>query len=991
MTDSRGLRGGAARRAGLLLLFFLSGISGLVYQIAWVRQSIFTFGVSVYAYSTVIGAYMIGLALGSYAMGRRIDAHAHPLRSYAGLEVGIAALAALSPFLLASLHGLYPAFNNALPAGSFWLTLGRLVFSLAALTPATFLIGATLPVMSRIFATQGGRVGSDVGRLFLVNTAGAAVGCVLAGLVLLRLLGARETIFVGAGINLFVAVGALALAWLPRAGRAAAPRGRGGAEATPAAESVLDPTTDPAAEPRRGERTEAARPISAGALRYVAIAYGISGFVALGYEIVWARILYVHSSHAAYSFPLMLTVFLTGLALGSAGTSRILRRRRATLTHFGLIQLSLGVLAVLILHLFARLPALHLQDAFGGYTIPYEFLVAFSILLPPTLLLGALFPIVGSLYTRERAKSVGLRIGRVNALNTLGAIAGSLGAGFVLVPLLGLRNTTVALAALNLALGAVALRFERHGGDRHGGAGRRAVRWAPAGAGALVILTVAILPTGFYLGSYYTETDRLVFYKEGVETTVAVLEVPEDNYKISFVNGRDEVPTDRASMAAFRLLGHLPPLLRPGARNALVLSFGNGIATGTMNTHGIPVIDAVDLSPEMIEAAAVYAAENYAVLESDHLRLHVEDGRNFLLRAETPYDIISVDATHPANASSWALFTSEFYRLIESKLAEDGVFMQWIPLHGVRESDYRNGAVVDGLHPQLRGGDARADDGGRAAVAVGEGRRQSHGDARPRVGGDHRGVCGDGGAGPHPLHRPRPGHHRQRRLLHASPRLSRRFLRTSRRPGETGRGWGLVPSVRQAGRSAEPALEGRGGAAEGGEAAQKTVRHHVIVAQLSNGDEVLAPEILNQRMIHAEAPWRPDERVARELEGGAKLGAAGRPPPGLRILVDGLADLAESRPAGAPGAATHEAAPGLDVQVEAGSMGVLARFVSELDAGGGLVGGFVSGEAGVAVDPEERAAICPRVCEEVGADPLQGRGEVGDEAERRLFDVRLVS
>ena len=662
------ISGSGGRRTALLALFFLSGVSGLIYQIAWVRQSVFTFGVSVYAYSTVIGAYMIGLALGSYVMGKRIDAHARPLGTYAALEVGIAALAALSPFLLGALHAIYPGLSNALPAGGFWLTLGRLVLSLAVLTPTTFLIGATLPVMSRIYATHGGRVGSDVGRLYLVNTAGAALGCVLTGLVFLRYLGARETIFLGAAINLFVGAGALALMRLA----ARAPQAAGAADA-----AAAGPATGPATGPAAG-----ALPISPAALRYVAIAYGISGFIALGYEVVWARILYIHSSHASYSFSLMLTVFLAGLALGGAGASWVLRRKRATLRHFGAIQLAIGLLAVLILHAFARLPALHLDDWFGGYTVAYEFLIAFVTLFPATLLLGALFPVVGSLYTRERARVVGLRIGRVNAFNTLGAIAGSLGAGFVLVPILGLRNTTVALAVLNLALGAAALRFDR--------GGRRALRFAPAGALVATIVAVAILPTGFYLGSYYTETDRLIFYKEGVETTVAVLEVPEDNFKISFVNGRDEVPTDRASMSAFRLLGHLPPLLRPGARNALVLSFGNGIATGTMNTHGIPVIDAVDLSPEMIEAAEVYSEENYDVLDSDRLRLHVEDGRNFLLRAEASYDIISVDATHPANASSWALFTSEFYQLIESRLAEDGVFMQWIPIHGVREDDYRD-------------------------------------------------------------------------------------------------------------------------------------------------------------------------------------------------------------------------------------------------------------------------------------------------------------
>ena len=643
-------------RICLLVFFFLSGISGLIYQIAWVRQTTFTFGVSVYAYSAVIGAYMIGLSLGSWVMGKRIDRSDRPLRTYAFLEVAIAVLAALSPFLLSALHGLYAPLSNVFPPG-VWLNLVRLVFSLAVLTPTTFLIGATLPVMSRIYANQSGRVGRDVGRLYLVNTTGAALGCILTGLVFLRVLGLRETIFLGATINLIVAAGALLL------NRFSAPTAPGPVEET---------------TPRPAPGSLA---LSEGALTYVAVAYGISGFIALGYEVVWARILYIHTSHAVYSFSLMLTVFLTGLAAGSAAGTWWLRRRQASLAQFGLIQLAVGLLALLVLFVFALLPSLRLHEQFGGYSVPYELLIAFITLFPPTFLLGALFPVVGSLYTRERPEGVGLRIGRVNALNTAGAIVGSLGVGFVLVPLMGLRNTTVLLATMHLALGAGAWWL---------GVGDRArAKWALFPIAVVALLSVIALPRGLYLGSYYDAADRLVFYKEGVETTVAVLEIPEDNFKISFVNGRDEVPTDRISMRAFRLLGHLPALLKPRARNALVLSFGNGIATGTLNTHEIPVIDAVDLSREMTEAARVYAEENYDVLNSDRLRLHIEDGRNFLLRSEDTYDIITVDATHPANASSWALFTREFYQLVDQRLADDGVFMQWIPLHSVDESDYR--------------------------------------------------------------------------------------------------------------------------------------------------------------------------------------------------------------------------------------------------------------------------------------------------------------
>lgn len=170
---------------------------------------------------------------------------------------------------------------------------------------------------------------------------------------------------------------------------------------------------------------------------------------------------------------------------------------------------------------------------------------------------------------------------------------------------------------------------------------------------------------------------------------MAVFEVPESNFKVSFVNGRIEVPTDEISMRAFRMLGHLPALLKPDAQRALMLSFGNGVATGSLDTHAIPHIDAVDLSAEQFEAAELYWQENYNVLRSPRLHKHVEDGRNFLLQTPHRYDIITTDATHPSNTSSWALFTREFYESVADRLAPNGVFVQWMPFHSLLESDYK--------------------------------------------------------------------------------------------------------------------------------------------------------------------------------------------------------------------------------------------------------------------------------------------------------------
>jgi spermidine synthase len=658
------------RRTSLLILFLLSGISGLIYEIAWVRQASLTFGVSIYAYSAVLTAYMAGMALGSYLLGRRIDHSDRPLCTYAILEIGIACLAVLSPLALTSLNGLYAAITRALHPGLGLLTLLRLVLSILTLVPPTFLIGATLPVMSRIYAARSGQVGGDVGRLYVANTAGAVLGCLLTGVFLIRLLGLREAIFLGAALNLLVAGGAL---WLERTGQ-------------PAPTTRATPVSEPPAR-RRGRHhpSPPAHELSPRALRYVAAGYAISGFVALGYEVAWARILSIHTLHAVYSFSLMLTVFLAGLAVGSALGTWWVRRRQVTLVEFGGLQLGIGLLAILALFVFAHLPALTIEDVLGGYSVAreilYELLLAFITLFPATLLIGALFPVVGSLYTRERTEEVGLRVGTVNALNTLGAIAGSLCAGFLLIPLLGLRNTALILSAVNLALGTGAMWLVDRVQPRLG--------WAPLPVLGLVLMATLVMPPGLYLGFREGPSEYLVFYKEGVETTVAVFDVPQQNFKVSFVNGRTEVPTDETSMRAFHLLGHLPPLLRPQARNALVLSFGNGITAGSLDTHNIPVIDAVDLSPEMIEAARIYWEENYNVLRSPRLHLRVEDARNFLLQSNEQYDIITTDATHPSNASSWALFTREFYELTRQRLSPGGVFMQWLPFHSLTEADYK--------------------------------------------------------------------------------------------------------------------------------------------------------------------------------------------------------------------------------------------------------------------------------------------------------------
>ncbi|MBC8076579.1 MAG: fused MFS/spermidine synthase, partial [Chloroflexales bacterium] len=441
--------------------------------------------------------------------------------------------------------------------------------------------------------------------------------------------------------------------------------------------------------------------ISPAQQRLVLAGFALSGFAALGYQVVWTRLLAIFTMNAVFSFAIMLTVFLAGLALGGWLLSTGVNRVQRPLALFGGFELAIGLSGVLVLYVFARLPTLleafTVADTFGNLVYS-EFFAAAVTLFIPTVLMGATFPLAARIYGAEsgerkaqsstpeatpeeatQRQAVGQRIGRLYGLNTLGAMLGSCVAGFVLIPLVGLQWSALLLALVNIGVGTAALL-----------ASTPVPRLRLGAVWAVAVVAALLLPPGIYLGFREGAIPQLKFYREGADATVAVFQVDNPPLKISFVNGRNEVPTDKDSLQAFYMLGHLPPLLRPDARSALMVSFGNGIATGTMSRHGVSRIHAVELVAEQVEAAQLYTAENHNVLAYPGLSITIEDGRNYLLRTREQFDIVTADATHPVNTSSWALFTREFYALAQQRLAPGGVFVQWLPFHDLSQRDYRD-------------------------------------------------------------------------------------------------------------------------------------------------------------------------------------------------------------------------------------------------------------------------------------------------------------
>lgn len=679
-----------------LLLFLLSGASSLAYEVAWVRLLSLAFGVSVYAVSAVLTAFMGGLALGSWLFGRIVSRFngqeaQKALLFYALIQLGVGLFALFTPLIFQQLTQLYASIDQTGVLSRSATTAVRFGLAFLVMLVPTLLMGGTLPVIGHLLARRDDTRGEVMGALYAANTFGAVLGTVAAGMLLIRLFGVNTTIWIAATVDLLIALLAFWL-WrfelqldlkLPRAARQRAKLER--AEESGRAKKRKRRHQTEKDAPLEAQTMVQNGPLAAYTMQIVLFGFALSGFLSLAYQVVWTRLLAIFSVNGIFSFSIMLATFLIGLAVGGAIVSRFVDRVQNRMALFGYLQLAIGTSSILMLFIFSRLRTLierfTMPDSYSG-VVRADFFAASVTMLIPTLLIGAIFPVAVRIYGDQR-DDVGARVGRLYAFNTFGSMLGSLLAGFVMIPLLGLQWSALSLAFMNIAIGTLALLSALPLAKRFWG--------SVGGVVAAAALLVLLLPPGIYLGFRDDVTDQLVFYKEGIDATVAVFEVESPPLKISFVNGRNEVPTDPQSMRAFYVLGNLPPLLKPEARTVLMVSFGNGIATGAMSQHPqLERIQAVELVAEQLEAAQLYTVENRDVLNNPKVQIALEDGRNYLLRSRERFDIITADATHPINSSSWALFTQEFYQLVRDHLADDGVFVQWLPFHDLAQDDYRS-------------------------------------------------------------------------------------------------------------------------------------------------------------------------------------------------------------------------------------------------------------------------------------------------------------
>lgn len=628
-----------------------------MYEVVWMRQLSLVLSVTVYAVTTVLCAFMAGLATGAAVGGVLADRTARPLLAYGVIELVIGVSGLVVPWILFNLGPVWIALYDALGGEGPLLLAARFAVAFGVLFIPCTLMGATLPLLSRAVLDDTRRAARGAGMLYAINTFGAVLGCFLAGFVFLRLVGLSRTSLLAATLNVLVGVAAIAL-------------GRRGSTASRAA------ATAPA---------EAAPSGTASRLAAACIVLAVSGFTALGYEVLWTRALeqFVHNSTYAYSA--MLVTFLFGLAAGSALAALLAERSRRPLVLLGLIEVGVAVSVIAALLLYGRfgdwIP--RAVAAVGGLGSWYRvvgllFAEAGATLLVTTLLFGMTFPLAVRLVVRD-LDSLGTRLGLVYTANTLGSIGGAWLVGFVALPALGVRGAFMLLVLLNLALGGALLVLATRGARRIG---------AALATVAIAVVALRVVPPGLVEASFTRQFGPLLFYKEDVTDTVFVTD-DAGKRMIRFGDGRGTAGT--VTVREDRMYAHVPMLLHGAAERVLSICFGVGNSLAALVTYpAVERVASVELSPSVVAAAPYFAETNNNVLDHPVVELIIADGRNFLLTTHETFDIIRLDPPELHTAHVVNLYTREFYELAHAHLRPGGIFSIWVNIVMTPEDDLRS-------------------------------------------------------------------------------------------------------------------------------------------------------------------------------------------------------------------------------------------------------------------------------------------------------------
>ena len=680
----------------IYLMFFLSGAAALIYQVVWVRSMTLVFGGSHLAVTSVLSIFMAGLAIGGYLFGRYADRVKKPLRLYGLLEVGIAVFAAV----FIGLMKIYPSFYVSLAQwrgnSPLYLSSVRVLFSVIALIIPTTLMGGTLPVLSKIVSGHPNRIRGPLSFLYGFNTLGAVLGATVAGFFLMRLYSVSATLHIAIITNLLIGLTSILLQ-----NRAVA----------------LLPTTSSIKENPETPQAAAVGTSSLFPFKLVLWGIGMSGFCALGYEVLWSRILTVVVGASVYSFTTMLVAFLAGIALGSEAYGLLPKvfkieekGGRRSICWFGMVQVMIGISALFVTLFIRDLPMniMRLHTYFRGMGLGLlgvrwwsNFALAFSYMIVPAFFMGLAFPLAGKIHAGYR-RVVGSAVGEILAYNTVGAILGAGVSGFVMVYLFGIERSLQMFSLLNIGFGLLIYLSARN---------KKLLSWALSAVIVAILLFLGLNHNALRIWDtkYFAifrsnqleafdspvkirdalDNTEVLYYGEGIESIVSSIKVKGGEQSF-LTNGRIEASSHLQAQQCQFALSHLPMLLHKNPRKVLVIGLGSGMTLGATSVHpSVEQMTLVEIEPMVLGVARTFEKYNHHVLDNPKLRIVFNDGRNFLMTTKERFDVITADPIHPWFRGAGYLYTTEYFKLVSDHLLPGGIACQWLPIYELTPEDLK--------------------------------------------------------------------------------------------------------------------------------------------------------------------------------------------------------------------------------------------------------------------------------------------------------------
>ncbi|MFA5781802.1 MAG: fused MFS/spermidine synthase [Bacteroidales bacterium] len=633
-------------------IFFFSGISGLIYETVWLRVLSRILGCTVYATSIVLSAFMLGLALGSYFIGKHADKFKRIIRAYAILELFVAITAFLIYISLNNSSGVFKFIFYHINEDRLLYLFIQAVIVFFALVIPTFLMGGTLPILGTALKKHKGSFAKNIGNLYGLNTFGAVFGVLLSGFITIGSIGEFNTILIGVFINLLVS--AVVLIFLDKKFIFES----GGNIAN--TNTIENDTNNKISF--YSDRTR----------KLVLIAYALIGFTSFALEIVWTRIFQLQLGTSIYSFSMVLGVYLLGSALGSFFAGKFYHKIKNPVQGLGYLIIFIGIYSIIGTYLFSLFMPYDSYEIFSLNRI----LIPLYVVFPFTFILGIIFPIISNCYVANKNR-IGKDIGFLYSMNTIGCILGSLISGYILIRFVGTRGTIIIISLINGLMGMVIILSNQ----------KKFFKKKNVIISSLILASIIILsyksPDPFFTvvkkRVYGKKNMQLYYHKEGIMATTTAFGSTTDSLdKHILINGVGMT----ALVTEAKLMAHLPILLSPNnnTKEVLIICFGMGTCLKSAVTHNDVNCEVVELVKEEYETYNYFHKDGSEILANKRVKYYADDGRNFLLLNEKKYDIITIDPAPPIwSVGSVNLYSSDFFILCKEHLKQKGIFCLWVP------------------------------------------------------------------------------------------------------------------------------------------------------------------------------------------------------------------------------------------------------------------------------------------------------------------------